>query len=217
MSALKHIKKEVKKRKSILHKTSNYAKNCSTGFQKKNYSEVHHIVCLQSVAARDEQYEPGLKDYIEACLWVTPWDINNSDNLVGMPLNRQYRKSDGQVPVDQPSHQVDHNTRGGYREEVSKYLENNVWNTLTAKKKVHDVDIKKLREELDNASTTFRNRLKDRGEREGKNGTQICWQNRFNPNYETKWYRPFSMALRPNPRSPGISLKKMTSIFKKLK
>ena len=214
MSALKHIKKEHKKRKTVLHATSNYAKNCTSGFQKKSYSQIHHIVCLQSVAARVEQYNPGLKDYIEACLWVTPWDINNSNNLIGLPLNCQYRKSDGKVPENLPSHQVDHNTKGGYREEVSDYLKNNVWNTLSAKKKVHDVDVKRLKDELEKASTTFRTRITNRGGRQG--GTKLCWEKRFESSYKTRWYHPFSMALRPNPRYPGLSLKKLVNIFKKL-
>ncbi|MCP3143936.1 AHH domain-containing protein [Pyxidicoccus xibeiensis] len=213
MSVLKHIKKE-KKRESTLHKTSNYAKNCNTGFRTKPYCEIHHIVCLQSVAARVEQYNPGLKDYVEACLWVTPWDINDSNNLMGLPLNFQYRMSDGTAPKNMPSHQVDHNTRGGYREEVSDYLKENVWNALTAKKKVHDVDVKRLKDELDKASTTFRGRIKVRGTRQG--GTKKCWQKRFDKAYKALWYHPFSMALRPNPRHPGLSLKTLVKIFKKL-
>ncbi|KFA94394.1 AHH domain-containing protein [Archangium violaceum] len=215
MSVLKHIKKENKKRKSILHATSNYQKNCASGFQKKEYSQIHHILCLQSIASRAEQYKPGLKDYIEACLWVTPWDINNPDNLMGLPLNKQYRKSDGKEPKNLPSHQIDHNTRGGYREEVSAYLKDNVWSTLTAKKKVHDVDVKKLKDELESASNTFRTRLEKRGLRGPQ--TKLGWQNRFEPTYAKTWHLPFSMARIPSPRSPGISLKKLVNVFKKLK
>jgi hypothetical protein len=215
----KHIKK-TRKRESVLHKTSGYASNCGTGFQTKGYCQIHHVVCVSCIADRKGAYPDDMEDYLEACLWITKWDLNDGHNLVGLPLNKQYRRSDGKTPVDQPSHQVDHNTRDGYTSEVFKYLKENVWNSLTAKKKVHDVDAGKLRTQLRNASDVFRGRLEKRGKRGdlGSNpgGTGTCWKNRFERAYKDLWYHPFSMGKNPSRRSPGVSLKRLTRIFKKL-
>jgi hypothetical protein len=215
----KHIQK-TRKRESVLHKTSGYASNCGSGFQKKGYCQIHHIVCVTCISSRKSGYPADMEDYLEACLWITKWDLNDAHNLVGLPLNKQYRKSDGKTPVDQPSHQVDHNTRDGYTKEVLDYLKANVWNSLTAKKKVHDVDAATLRQQLRDASDGFRGKLEKRGKR-GKlgtkaGGTDVCWENRFEAPYKSIWYHPFSMGKTPSKRSPGVSLKRLTSIFKKL-
>lgn len=216
---LKHIKKE-RDRESVLHKTSNYADNCGSGFMTKGYCQIHHIVCVSCIAGRKEGYPDDMEDYLEACLWITKWDLNAAHNLVGLPLNKQYRRTDGKTPKNKPSHQVDHNTRDGYTKEVTTYLKENVWNSLTAKKKVHDVDAGTLRTQLRNASKGFRKKLTARGKRGDlgtkKGGTLICWQNRFERAYKDLWYHPFSMGKTPSRRSPGISLKRLTNIFKKL-
>ena len=216
---LKHIKKE-RKRESVLHKTSGYASNCGSGFMTKGWCQIHHVVCVSCIAGRKDGYPDDMDDYLEACLWITKWDLNDAHNLVGLPLNKQYRRSDGKDPVNQPSHQVDHNTRDGYTQEVFDYLKENVWNSLTAKKKVHEVDAATLRTQLRNASDKLRERLEKRGKRGelGKKtgGTKICWENRFEVAYKDVWYQPFSMAKNPSRRSPGISFKRLTNIFKKL-
>lgn len=210
---LKHIQK-TEERESVLHKVSGYDANCSTGFRVPKFCQIHHIVCVSSVAQRAAGYPDGMFDYIEACLWVTPWDINDGHNLVGLPLNKQYRTSDGQTPENTPSHQIDHNTRDGYTNEVTQYLAENVWNSLSAKKKVHEVDVQKLTSLLRGASDEFRGKLVSRGGR--KDGTRVCWEHRFDDAYRTKWYYPFSMGKTPSRRHPGVSFKRLTKIFKKL-
>ncbi|NTX06629.1 AHH domain-containing protein [Myxococcus sp. CA051A] len=217
MSLVKHIAK-TRKREIVTQRVSGFQKNCNTGFERPGFWEAHHIVCVSSVGKRRGDYPkspPDLADYIEACLWVTPWDINAAHNLIGLPLNRQYRDSDGESPVDLPSHQVDHNTRDGFTDEVSKYLKENVWCSLTAKKKVHDVDIAKLKEELRSASIEFRGRLESRGTRKG--GTKLCWRSRHDEGFARKWYYPFSMGKTPSHRSPGVAYSLLDSIFKKIK
>ncbi|HYO73696.1 MAG TPA: hypothetical protein VEU33_47295, partial [Archangium sp.] len=99
--------------------------------------------------------------------------------------------------------------------EVRHYLRSQVWNSLTAKKETHDVDVANLKRELEKASASFRKHLLKYGKREG--GTKPCWENRFEEDYKDKWYHPFSMSRYPSPRSPGIDFKKMEGLFKKLK
>lgn len=216
---LKHIKKD-RTRESVLHKTSGYAKNCGSGFQTKGYCQIHHIVCVSCIADRKGGYPDDMEDYLEACLWITKWDLNDAHNLVGLPLNRQYRRSEGKIPENMPSHQVDHNTRDGYTQDVFDYLKENVWNSLTAKKKVHEVDAATLRDQLRDASDEFRGKLDEYGQRgvvgRKKGGTRNCWENRFEDAYKDVWYHPFSMGKNPSRRSPGVSLKRLTRIFKKL-
>ncbi|WP_082207103.1 AHH domain-containing protein [Corallococcus macrosporus] len=217
MSLAKHIAK-TRKREVVTERVNGFQTNCTTGFKRTGYWEAHHIVCVSSVGKRKVDYPkspPELADYLEACLWVTPWDINAAHNLIGLPLNRQYRDSNGESPEDLPSHQVDHNTRGGYTEEVSKYLMENVWCSLTEKKEVHDVDIATLKAELESASSMFRERLESRGARNG--GTKFCWKNRHEEGFARKWYYPFSMGKKPSHRSPGVSYSLLDSIFKKIK
>lgn len=217
MSLADHIAK-TPKRQIVTERVSGYDKNCVTGFIRVAYSQAHHIICVSSVGKRRDDYPrtpPELADYLEACLWVTPWNINDGKNLIGLPLNRQYQDSDGDQPENLPSHQVDHNTRDGYTNEVSQYLKENVWRSLTAKKEVHDVDVAKLKKELEDSSDEFRQRLSDRGARKG--GTRHCWQNRFEADYKTRWYYPFSMGRHPSHRSPGVSLRLLDNIFKQIK
>ncbi|HSP78555.1 MAG TPA: hypothetical protein VLQ93_08510, partial [Myxococcaceae bacterium] len=113
MSLAKHIQK-TRKQESTLVPVRSYPKNCTSGFKREGYWQAHHILCLVSIGKRKDDYPPTppeLADYLEACLWVTPWDINAGDNLIGLPTNKQYTDSDGKDPENLPSHFVDHNTR----------------------------------------------------------------------------------------------------------
>ncbi|MCY1018042.1 AHH domain-containing protein [Pyxidicoccus sp. MSG2] len=217
MSLEEHIV-QTREREIVTERVKGYANNCASGFKREGFWQAHHIVCVSSVGKRKADYPkepPELPDYLEACLWVTPWNINNPQNLIGLPTNRQYVDSKGQEPENLPSHQVDHNTRDGFTDEVSQYLAENVWRSLTAKKEVHDVDIARLKKELEDASDTFRQMLTDRGERKG--GTRLCWGKRYEEDYKSKWYYPFSMGKNPSRRSPGVSLQQLAGIFKKIK
>ena len=222
MGFKKHLEKGAK-RESRLTRGEQYGKpgNYRLGFAKgQGYHEVHHVLCDHAVSKRAEHYEglsPTTVDYLEACLWITPWSINNKANLIGLPLNRQYRESRGKRPIDLPSHQVDHNTIDGYTQEVSDYLRANVWNQLRAKKKVHDVDVKKVKQLLEDGTTHFDGVLTKRGGRgvgiRGQRGTEAGWTNRFDPRCATSWYAPFSMASAPNHRDPGKDPKDLDAVF----
>jgi hypothetical protein len=213
MAEDKHFKK-TNERKSVLTRNTGYRKNCSSGFVTGLW-QAHHVACHHAVDGRE--IEDEYLEYVENCLWITEWDLNASDNLVGLPVNIQYRMSNGEVPVNYCSHQVDHNTSGGYTDECKQWLKDNLWDTLKDKKKKHEVTAKSIASTLKKCTSTFKTKLTKRGKRNG--GTKTCWKNRFKDSYENKWYHPFSMAAVPNKRHPGVDTdkwKKMVDIFKKL-
>jgi len=222
MGFKKHLDRGAKQ-ESCLTRGEQYGKpgNFRVGFKKgKGYHEVHHVLCDHAVSKRAEHYEglsPTTIDYLEACLWITPWSINNKGNLIGLPLNRQYREARGRSPKNLPSHQVDHNTIEGYTDEVSLYLRKNVWNQLRAKKKAHAVDVQKIKQLLEDGTTHFDGLLEKRGGRgvgiRGESGTQAGWRNRFDVRCEYKWYEPFSMAAVPNVRYPGKDPSDLDNVF----
>lgn len=204
-----------KKRKSVLARNSSYRSNTTSGFvvgPGKNW-EAHHVLCNHAVEGRVIEKN---KEYVEDCLWITDWDLNNGGNMIGLPTNRQYRQSLGAIPLDLPSHQVDHNTVGGYTEECKEWLKINVWDTLLEKKDNHEIDAKDIKALLEGGTTTFLAKIHLRGSRKG--GTKHCWDRRFPAHAEhvDGWYHPFSMAKKPSPRSPGIDWSKLENIFKKL-
>jgi hypothetical protein len=206
----KHFQK-TQERKSILWRNSSYRSNCSAGFCSGKW-QAHHIACNHAVEGReiDKEYV----DYVEDCLWITDWDLNASPNMIGLPVNRQYRKSDGQEPRNYCSHQVDHNTAGGYTDECKKWLKKNLWDTLKDKRKKHEVTAKTIKATLEKCTSTFKAKLTSRGSRKG--GTKKCWESRFKPSYENKWYFPFSMGKKPTKRHPGVNPNRMTYIFSQI-
>lgn len=229
MAAKKHFRKTKANHASVLEKGGNYASACNTGYiDKKTYKdnrprfEVHHIVCEHSVARRFKDYkDESTRDYIEDCVWITDWDINNVNNLIGLPRNRRFRvdwarTSDTSqwTPIDLPSHHVDHNTSDGYTNEVRKWLKKNIWDTLNAARKQHTTDAAKIKRQFEKAEKSFRAKLQRRGTRPP--GKLVAWTNRHNTKYATTWYRPFSMGKKPRHRSPGASGKVSTGLFAKL-
>ncbi|WP_437979826.1 hypothetical protein [Sorangium sp. So ce117] len=211
-------------------KKSDYASACNTGYinrrpykDKRHRFEVHHILCEHSIETRFGYYKDDpTRDYIEDCIWITDWDINNANNLIGLPRNRRFRvdwasTSDTSrwTPLDVPSHQVDHNTSDGYTKEVSKWLQKNLWDTLSAAKKQHAVDAAKIKRQFVKGEKHFREELEERGTREP--GKLVAWPNRFKEEYEKTWYHPFSMGKKPRHRHPGAPGKVATGLFAKLR
>ena len=207
--------KRPKERKSVLWRSSSYRTACSGGSMTS--WEAHHVACNHAIEGRGEtmnQMSKQDKQFIEDCLWITDWDLNNKGNLVGLPTNKQYRLTNGKSPSNQCSHQVDHNTSDGYTNECKQWLFNNVWDTLREQREEHEVDPKDIKSLLEKCTTAFKGHLDTRGARKG--GTQECWKNRFEDDYESKWYFPFSMAKNSavRNRSPGVSSKKLDGIFR---
>jgi hypothetical protein len=220
-----HIIK-TEERKSTLWRNSSYRANTGTGFTTGVLWQAHHILCHHSVDARE--FPPADVAFAEACLWITPWDLNDGHNMIGLPLNWQYRTTDGTVPSNLPSHQVDHNTKGGYTPECTDWLKNNVWNNIKDKGKDHQANATNMQGLLKAGSDHFRAQLQKRGAR--KKGTAHCWDHRFpypppgasaaekaSYKQEKKWYFPFSMAedSKVNERQPGIDWKKVAAALRK--
>jgi hypothetical protein len=207
--------KRPKEQKSVLWRNSSYRSACSGGTMLS--WEAHHIACNHAVEGRDTMMKQMSKEdrrFVEDCLWITDWDLNNKGNLVGLPKNKQYRLTDGKAPANKCSHQVDHNTSDGYTNECKTWLKDNVWDTLREERKEHEIDPKDIKGQLKACTSWFKAELRRRGGRKG--GTAKCWKNRFEDDHTEKWYYPFSMANdgAVRHRSPGVSLKKLEGIFK---
>lgn len=202
MSNDKHLELPPKK-KSVLTRSSDYRDHCKDGFvEVAGFWEAHHILCNHSLAAR-ENIKAEHMAYVEKCLDITDWNLNDSRNLIGLPKNRQYRESNGTLPKNLCSHQVDHNTSDGYTTECTEWLETNVWKTLTDQQVKHDLRAEDLKGLLEDGTDHFKFLLAERGARE--DGTRHCWERRFvtNPEHKPHWYYPFSMSSKPRPRHAG--------------
>ena len=227
MADPEHFEKP-KKRSSVLERDNKYRQTCvdaNSGFNSsiERRSEVHHILCNHSVAKRLEDYKNDggvTMTYIENCLWITDWDLNNKDNLIGLPRNRQLRECYGEkpektwIPLNLPSHHVDHNTADGYTNEVQMWLRRNIWDKLEAASKQHKADAETIKKQLEDGSAHFKKLLLSRGTREM--GTKMGWKLQHDKRYERLWYQPFSMGKKPSHRQPAASNTDMTGIFKKL-
>lgn len=176
-------------------------------------SNVHHILPVTCMAKRFSNYKkdnPDVATYIERCLDITNWNINDSHNQIRLPKKKQYLATNGKTPSNLPCHDVDHPT---YTDEVSDHLKTKVWDALCANQEPHKVDAKDIKAELEGISTLFKGRLATRGNRSPK--TADGWTRRHDQDLADSWYRPFSMAEDPQPRSPG-STKDLSGILDKL-
>ncbi len=189
--------------------------------ERNRRSEVHHIVCEHAMRRWKTTYasDPKKVEYISDCLSHVDWDINDVENLIGLPRNRHFKEayvgpSDSWEPKMLPSHHVDHLTADGYSDQVDKWLTKNVWKALDAQRKSHKVDPKDIKSQLEECTRIFKKQLVDCGAREG--GTVQGWKNRFEDDWETRWYRPFSMIPEPSERARGTSPEVLTGVFKKM-
>ena len=198
----------------------------------------HHIVCLSAVTdrpAKDTKTKPLLED----SLYITPWNINEADNMIGLPQKHRYKKAyDTDIPKtlkgaaraaavakaqpqNLPAHNIDHNTDDGYTDDVVKHLKNEVWNKFDSKAKDHLKDAEWLQKRLNAAVTKFYDILIERGGRKGVSGrgakgTAAAWLNRMNKANKDSWINPFSMANKPTKRSPGIAEDDLEDIFEEI-
>lgn len=190
--------------------SSNYRKNCSnpqampTG-SKPWKNQVHHILCEHAILDIDPDGDSDGKKlaYIDECLCIADYNINDGYNLIGLPLKPAYIKSRGKTPENLPCHEVDHNGGPGfYTDECKEWLHSNVWNTLIDRRKFHTTGPEDIVKALKQCTGVFKGKLTKRGKRgPGPGGTQYSWENRFD--YPNEWFRPFSMADDPHWRSPG--------------
>lgn len=193
-------------RKSTLTRSSNYRGSTSKGFLTGDWRS-HHILCCMAVKSINVD-SPDLP-YIEDCLWITDWDVNNPDNLIGLPVKQQYVASKGLIPANRCAHNVDHPI---YNQDVCKWLKKNVWDKVKGQQAPHNVDPKCIASDLKNCSMTFDTFLAAYAIRNG--GTVSSWTNRFTQT--DTWYQPFSMAATPSPRHPGTDPNTFARLFEKL-
>jgi len=198
-------------RLSVLWRNSTFRKDTEKGYRCRNckadrcpHWESHHIACNHAVEGRIISKN---KAYVENCLWITDWDLNNNDNLIGLPKKRQYENSSGRSPINLCAHNIDHDH---YTDDCKEWMKINIWDTLNDKQKDHDVKATDIQQQLKSCTTIFKTRLDTLGISNG--GTLISYRNRFKTGWEDKWYEAFSMSLSPRKRNPG-SMRDLNKLF----
>ncbi|MEP1446871.1 MAG: AHH domain-containing protein [Paraglaciecola sp.] len=187
---------------------NNYVDNCDiTGNfflqgrkrKVKKKFEAHHLLCIASVTefvGKDKKIQDIVK--------VTRWCINDSHNMLGMPLwghtINHYctfigalfsKERDAPWFENTPMHDYDHNSTDGYKDELDDSLKELAKQIKALADKEHEMPEKKLADSLEAKSTSFRSKLLVRGKRSG--GTHKAWQLGMEKP-DSDWYLPFSMA-----------------------
>jgi hypothetical protein len=167
--------------------------------------EAHHILSVSCVNRYPEDSE--VRKTMELVLPETDWCINAKRNMLAMPKfghtimyytdvrADKYYEVDFDPPpfANIPQHDFEHNTELGYCHEVLTEL-NDLWDSLQSAKAsgAHpDAAAEWLVGELNQLSSDFRTKLRDRGKRQG--GTHNAWKKAIEGD-NPKWYLPFSMA-----------------------
>lgn len=209
---------------SKLVRSSNFRDSCSNPQAMPTGSDpwpnqIHHILCEHAILDinPDSDKDGKKRTYIDECLCIADYDINEESNLIGLPLKPAYIDSDGEVPKNLPCHDVDHNgTPGNYTDECKQWLHDNIWNTLIDRRKAHATSADEIVAALRQCTGVFKGKLTKRGKRgPGVGGTRYSWKNRFK--HPEDWMMPFSMSGDPNYRSPGApNPKPLFEILKKI-
>lgn len=222
---------------------NNYIANCSItgdfflqGTKKmvKKKFEAHHILCIASVTEF-----VGKDQRIEEIVKMTRWCINDSHNMIGLPvwghtINHYCAMDTGGLLTEKkapwfenlPQHDYDHNSTGGYKDEVDEFMLDLANQVKALADEAHESPEKDLKSDLEYLSDEFRGELKSRGSSRC-GGTHKAWK-KGSEEPESDWYLPFSMAeddIAEKRRFPakGINdtgkmaekLKKMTEAFKR--
>ena len=210
--------------------------NCHIGYHRdtKSFRQVHHIVCISSVS--DKTILKMLQDkdkgkYIGKCLKITKWDINDGDNVVGLPLKQAFVRRSGELWNRWPCHTVDHTCNDGYLHRVNVDLKEKVWDPAIEVGEECELNGEDLAEQLKKRSRVWLGFLIKRGRANG--GTKYCWENRIEiysgelvPPDGLPWYYPFSMhpgtpsKRKPPPRWEDFSKNfqdAMAKLFKAIK
>ena len=221
-----HIQKEGTCQSILTRRGSVHIDNCNTGFNQaatgvspKGVWEAHHIMCISSMQQRQSVGRANeTEQWLEDCLWVSKWDINDAHNMTGLPINSEFRTNGISRANKWVSHSVDHNSKNGYTEEVTGYLQREVFDSLKRErsKGEHSFTAADISEELKGVSDEYRDILDERAN-DRVVSLKEGWEKRFEKSHERIWYHPFSMAKFPNHRYPGVSLKNLTGVLKMLK
>lgn len=171
--------------------------------------EAHHIICLKSIRAFGDQIKyPQFQNCIieiEDTYRRTDWCINQSPNLIPLPLKKTYnplspKKPDlsqppGNLHLNLPCHNLHHNVKLGYQHEVTEALKRHVWDRIkdavdnSAPGQAHYSESAVLAA-LQTLETRFRKMLVARGLRLG--GPAAVWS--MQGSTSNAWWLPFSMA-----------------------
>jgi len=169
----------------------------------------HHILCCMAV--KTINVKPEHLHFVEDCLWVSKWNINDPDNLMSLPTKQQHRDEKGLIPANKCAHNVDHPS---YNADVCEWLRKNVWSKVEMQQAPHTVDPHSIAQQLKDCTNAFKTFLAFYGTRLNGKGTAGSWADRFS-NPDT-WYQPFSMAAEPSPRHVGSNDATMSRLFEKL-
>jgi len=184
-----------------------YRDNTTTsGIESKLWQgwEAHHVICVQAVIRYQDLYAETYRSTIDRVYKATDWCINQTPNMKWLPQketyvahgsvdesNRRNPVFEGAWELDLPCHDWDHNSKGGYFDELLKDLQAKVWDKIKSarqKKKKPHFGPAKAKAALSNLSKDYKRKLKDRGARKG--GTAKAIKNQT----VDKWWLPFSMA-----------------------
>jgi hypothetical protein len=216
--------------------TSTLRSNCSTGYMftwgtgAAGQAEYHHILPIECL--QDDCIQPDSHiEFFRNCMALTVWDINNGDNLLGLPTKFPYKGfvdnvaaviaglnpglanaqamagGFGAVP-DLPCHKREHYP--AYNDGVADDLNDKVWLKLAKDQPKCRAKGTDIQGHLENASFHWRMKLLNRGKGgdSGGLGAAYCWRNRNEPECKPIWYIPFSMnpgtpeRLEPPPERP---------------
>lgn len=197
----------------------------------------HHILPITSLQDANITVNADELEHVHLCMAATKWDINDTPNLIGLPLKPAYQSADrllsddktiddiralnpargqfGAIP-DLPCHQNDHNK---FNDAVISYLNSKVWKKLKPAEPCESKS-ENIKSQLDKASKKFLSKIETQGGKEG--GAVDCWVNREEK--PSTWHIPFSMdvagdppSVPPPPRLPGSRQKAwLQSLFQRM-
>jgi hypothetical protein len=183
-------------------------------FSRRRPWEAHHVLCVSAVNSVFTGRSSGITKIVKQ----TEWCINNKNNMYAMPMwghtlrwyinaaepgFRMIKLADGSVwhkssipppPFENiPQHNYGH---GDYIEEVKTKLKR-IAAKVKEGKESHEIKVQNLRDDIDDASIYFKEKLDERGQRCG--GTHKAWDMGLRASGDSKsdWYKPFSMAASP--------------------
>jgi hypothetical protein len=169
-----------------------------------NEWESHHVLCISCVNKYQvlKAYSSDHRTNIDAIYRKTPWCINQSPNLIALPMRFFYEHYVDGRSMNLPCHDWDHNITGGYTDEVTKRIHNDIWQkikqTIDEKEQCAAAEEVVLKE-LKGLSKEFKDKLTARGERPvgAKKGTLAAWsecETKADTDRADKWWFSFSMA-----------------------
>lgn len=166
----------------------NYRDNCDPQPDWGSSWHGHHVLPAYSVNGygRGRGYmAKRVKTWIRKCYRETDWCINQSPNMIALPVWAHYCEPWSKKDLNLPCHLWGHYY---YNREVRKDIHNTIWKKLRKTSKVHRDKGKSVEAELIELSKKWKRIVKGRGRR--NQGTSYSWKNKGKGN----WHYPFSIA-----------------------